>query len=129
MYYLMSTPTENGNYGNPQGQPFPGCISLPDEFLTAYISARGFVNFTVCDNAIDTLTVNKTALDAYIADHPDTPAPPPTPTTEERIEALETAAAQADETAIELYENQLAAEETNAAQDEALIQLYEMIGG
>lgn len=35
----------------------------------------------------------------------------------------------ADETAIELYETNLVMEETNAAQDEALIELYEMIGG
>lgn len=129
MYYLNSTPTENGNYGNPMGQPFPGCICLPDDFLTAYISARGFVNFTICDNVIDSLSVNQTAFDAYMIDHPDTPPQPPAPTTEERLEALEAAAAQADETAIELYENQLAADETNAAQDEALIELYEMIGG
>ena len=35
----------------------------------------------------------------------------------------------ADETAIELYEANLVMEETNIAQDEALIELYEMIGG
>lgn len=34
-----------------------------------------------------------------------------------------------DETAIELYEAQLAQEEVNAAQDDALIELYELIGG
>lgn len=36
---------------------------------------------------------------------------------------------QADDTAIELYEAHLAQEEINAAQDDALIELYEMIGG
>jgi hypothetical protein len=50
-------------------------------------------------------------------------------TTEERISILEEQIAQADETAIELYEANLAQEEINAAQDDALIELYELIGG
>ena len=37
--------------------------------------------------------------------------------------------AMVDETAIELYEANLAQEEINAAQDDALIEIYEMIGG
>ena len=36
---------------------------------------------------------------------------------------------QADDTAIELYEANLAQEEINAAQDDALIEIYELIGG
>ena len=36
---------------------------------------------------------------------------------------------QADDTAIELYEAHLAQIEINTAQDDALIELYEMIGG
>ena len=36
---------------------------------------------------------------------------------------------QADDTAIELYEANMILEEVNAAQDDALIELYEMIGG
>ena len=36
---------------------------------------------------------------------------------------------QADDTAIELYEAHLAQVEINTAQDDALIELYEMIGG
>lgn len=53
----------------------------------------------------------------------------PEPTDKERIAALEEQVAQADETAIELYEMQMAQEEINAAQDDALIEIYEMIGG
>lgn len=37
--------------------------------------------------------------------------------------------AQADETAIELYEAQMEQEEINTAQDDALIEIYELIGG
>lgn len=55
--------------------------------------------------------------------------PPPEPTEEERLTTLEGALALADETAISLYEAQAEQEAINAAQDEALIELYEMIGG
>lgn len=48
---------------------------------------------------------------------------------EDRVDALEQALAQTDETAIELFEMQLAQDEINAAQDDALIELYELIGG
>ena len=54
------------------------------------------------------------------------PAPPPT--TNERIATLEEQIAQADETAIDLYESQEAQEAINAQQDEALMEIYEMIG-
>lgn len=53
----------------------------------------------------------------------------PAPTIDERVDDLETALAQTDETAIELYEAMAAQEEINEAQDEALIDLYELIGG
>lgn len=46
-----------------------------------------------------------------------------------RLNELEQALAQTDETAIELFEMQLAQDEINAAQDDALIELYELIGG
>lgn len=44
---------------------------------------------------------------------------------EEDVKALEAEMALADETAIELYEATLLQDEVNAAQDEALIELYE----
>ena len=54
------------------------------------------------------------------------PAPPPT--TDERITILEEQLVQADETSITLYEAQEAQEAINAQQDEALMEIYEMIG-
>ena len=54
------------------------------------------------------------------------PAPPLT--TSERISILEEQLAQSDETAITLYEAQEAQEVINAQQDEALMEIYEMIG-
>ena len=53
------------------------------------------------------------------------PAPPPT--TGERIANLEEQLAQSDETAITLYEAQEAQEAINSQQDEALMEIYEMI--
>lgn len=46
----------------------------------------------------------------------------------ENREALEAALAGADETAISLYEAQEAQETINAQQDDALMEIYEMIG-
>lgn len=45
------------------------------------------------------------------------------------VEGLKADLATTDETAIQLYEAQLAKDEVDAAQDDALIELYEMIGG
>lgn len=54
--------------------------------------------------------------------------PEPSPTTEQRVSDLEEQLVQADETAIALYEAQEAQEVINAQQDEALMEIYEMIG-
>lgn len=60
------------------------------------------------------------------ADRKARPAPPPT--AEQRISDLEEQIIQSDETAITLYEAQEAQESINAQQDEALMEIYEMIG-
>ena len=54
--------------------------------------------------------------------------PEPPLTTEQRVSDLEEQLAQSDETAITLYEAQEAQEAINAQQDEALMEIYEMIG-
>ena len=54
--------------------------------------------------------------------------PEPPPTTEQRVSDLEEQLVQADETAIALYESQQAQDTINAQQDEALMEIYEMIG-
>lgn len=53
----------------------------------------------------------------------------PTPTTEDRLSSLESALAQTDETAIELFEAQEEQTEINNAQDDALIEIYELLEG
>lgn len=58
----------------------------------------------------------------------DIPDEPKEPTMEQRISDLEEQIIQADETAITLYEAQEAQDAINAQQDEALMEIYEMIG-
>lgn len=71
VFYINATPNESGNYGNPMGQPFPGCVNLPDDLLSPYIDARGFVNLTLDGNTVTALETNQEALDAYLAVNPD----------------------------------------------------------
>lgn len=42
MYYINSTPNGSGYHGNPMGQPFPNCVTLPDDLLSPYLAAKGF---------------------------------------------------------------------------------------
>jgi hypothetical protein len=61
---------------------------------------------------------------------PKEPDPEPEPESlEDRVATLESALAETDETAIALYEAFESQQETNEAQDEALIELYELVGG
>ena len=93
MYYIEATPRESGDYGNPMGQVFPGCVALPDDLLGPYIEAKGFV-FLELERAeevpiplllqgirefyvVTAVEVNQEALDAYHAEHPDIPGPTP----------------------------------------------------
>ena len=93
MWYINATPNESGDYGNPMGQVFPGCVALPDDLLGAYIEAKGFV-FLELEQAeevpiplllkgikefyvVTAVEVNQEALDAYNAEHPDIPEQTP----------------------------------------------------
>lgn len=71
MYYINSTPNETSNYGNPMGQPFSGCRNLPDELLSTYIEARGFVTLTTDGDTVTAVETNQSALDAYLALNPE----------------------------------------------------------
>lgn len=87
MYYIKSTP-ENSNHGNPMGQPFAGCVELPDELLGDYLASKGFVVLTVEGGTVTSLRPNREALDAYNAEHPDVPEPEPEPSADEILNAL-----------------------------------------
>lgn len=71
MYYIQSQPNSTGNHGNPMGQPFPGCVNLPDELLAPYIEARGFVNLTLEGNTVTSVETNQEALDTYLKANPE----------------------------------------------------------
>ena len=94
MYYINPTPNESGNHGNPMGQPFPNCVTLPGDLLSPYLAAKGFVTLTVENGAVTSLETNQEALDAYKASLPEPVEPPPT--TEERVAALEAASDRLD---------------------------------
>ncbi len=102
MNILTLTPNPSGGY--PQIQTWRG-ETPPDGYAevvcdaTAYCEYRGFVIPTITDGRVAAFEGNQAALDAYLAEHPDT-EPPPTP--EERIAELETQAAQYGEIIIEL---------------------------
>lgn len=87
MYYINAKPNENGNYGNPMGQPFDGCVTLPDDLLGDYITAMGFIIPTIEEGEVGALEVNQEALDAYLLEHPDV-EPEQEATTEEILDVL-----------------------------------------
>lgn len=58
-----------------------------------------------------------------------TPEPESEPTLDERVTELEDALAESDAVAMSLYENFVAQEAINTEQDEAILGLYELMGG
>lgn len=62
---------ENSNHGNPMGQSFDGCVTLPDELLSAYLDCKGFAILAIDGNAVTAVEPNQEALDAYLAEHPE----------------------------------------------------------
>lgn len=84
MYYIN---TQGPNHGNPTSTPFPNSVSLPDALLMDYINTKGFCTLSIEDRAVTALVVDKEALDAYNAEHPDVEPEKPV-TVEELLAAL-----------------------------------------
>lgn len=84
MYYIN---TQGPNHGNPTSAPFPNSVSLPDTLLMDYINTKGFCILTIVDGAVTALVVDKEALDAYNAEHPEVEPEKPV-TVEELLAAL-----------------------------------------
>lgn len=82
MYYINPT---GPNHGNPMGQPFPDCVALPDDLLSAYLDTMGFCTLTVEGNTVTAVTVDHEALDAYLKEFPD--VEPEKPVTVEDLQA------------------------------------------
>ncbi len=119
-------PLANGahnNYTIDRHVPVPeGWAVIPEDMVCE--------NFPYGDLTAEDIDGVMTVTSWVPGEVPEPPEPPPPmPTLDERVTELEDALAVTDETAIMLYEAQIAQEEVNAAQDDALIELYEMIGG
>lgn len=76
MYYINSKPDAHFNYSTPTDQPFNDCLSLPDDLLTPYIEAHGFVNLSLDGNTVTAVETNQEALNAYLEEYPDNPVEP-----------------------------------------------------
>lgn len=104
---------------NPYGEEY---AIVPDGMIAAIMETRGFCDIEL--NEDGTEVVSFTALPI-----PEISDKVPIPSTDERVAELEKQLLLADETAVELYETQIVQEEINMAQDEALVEIYEIIEG
>ena len=107
----------NSSWG---ANPYEDYATVPDDMVLAIMETRGFCDITLNDDGTE--VVEFTAREI-----PVIPEPVPEPTQEERIAELEEQLLMADETAVALYESQLEQEEVNIAQDEALVEIFELI--
>lgn len=101
---------------NPYGDSY---AVIPDEMVEDILNTNGFCDIYVTDGVVTGFTAREI---------PDIPVPKPAPTMEERLTEAEEHLLATDEVAVELYEQQLAQNEINLAQDESLCELYEMMG-
>ena len=110
----------SGWSSNPKPEEF---VVVPDDMVEEIWETKGYCNIVLNKDETEVVSFTPTEI-------PYIPVPEPKPTKEEkRIAELEEQLLLADETAVALYESQLAQEEINIAQDEALVELYEMLGG
>lgn len=80
VYYLHEK-SAGGAYMCPQSTPFDGAIEMNDDQFQAFLAFKGYGDIV---NGV--FTGNQSALDAWNAEHPDTPATP-TPTETEKLRA------------------------------------------
>lgn len=99
----------------------PGYIEVPVHLEAAVWATCGWCDLHIEEGRLVGVTPTE---------RPPEPEPEPEPpSVEERVAALEEALAQTDETAIALFESQAEQESINAQQDDALLDIYEMLGG
>lgn len=95
-----------------------GYIEVPVHLEAAVWATYGWCDLQIEEGALVGITPTE---------RPPEPEPEPSPL--DRLGLLEEALAQTDETAIALFESQAAQESINAQQDDALLDIYEMLGG
>ena len=98
-----------------------GYIEVPAHLHDAVWATYGWCDLQIEEGVLVGITPTE---------RPPKPEPEPQPpSAEERLGLLEEALAQTDETAIALFESQAEQESINAQQDNALLDIYEMLGG
>ena len=97
-----------------------GYIEVPVHLEAAVWATYGWCALQIEEGVLVGITPTK---------RPPEPEPEPEPSPLDRLGALEEALAQTDETAIALFESQAEQESINAQQDDALLDIYEMLGG
>ena len=95
-----------------------GYIEVPVHLEAAVWATYGWCDLQIEEGALVGITPTE---------RPPEPEPEPSPL--DRLGLLEEALAQTDETAIALFESQAAQESIDAQQDDALLDIYEMLGG
>ena len=98
-----------------------GYIEVPAHLCDAVWATSGWCDLQIEEGVLAGITPTE---------RPPEPEPESEPPSiEERVAALEEALAQTDETAIALFESQAEQESINAQQDDALLDIYDMLGG
>ena len=95
-----------------------GYIEVPVHLEAAVWATYGWCDLQIEEGALVGITP---------PERPPEPEPEPSPL--DRLGLLEEALAQTDETAIALFESQAEQASINAQQDDALLDIYEMLGG
>ena len=95
-----------------------GYIEVPAHLHDVVWATYGWCNLQIEENKLVGITPTE---------RPPEPEPEPSPL--DRLGALEEALVQTDEIAIALFESQAEQESINAQQDDALLDIYEMLGG
>ena len=97
-----------------------GYIEVPAHLHDAVWATYGWCDLKIEEGKLVGITPTE---------RPPGPEPEPEPSPLDRLEALEEALAQTDETAIALFESQAEQASINAQQDDALLDIYDMLGG
>ena len=97
-----------------------GYIEVPSHLHDAVWATYGWCDLQIEEGKLVGVTPTE---------RPPEPEPEPEPSPLDRLGALEEALAQTDETAIALFESQAEQASINAQQDDALLGIYEMLGG
>ena len=97
-----------------------GYIEVPAHLHDAVWATYGWCDLKIEEGKLVGITPTE---------RPPGPEPEPEPSPLDRLEALEEALAQTDGTAIALFESQAEQASINAQQDDALLDIYDMLGG